>query len=219
MTTPSTELKEIAASVDDLFEYTRYINLDGQPERKEHIISQINNLGINACRHPATKGETRGSYWVAQSHIEILALALQQTPVPKYVCILEDDANFHHPRKTLEQATRVHANHPDWDVMLLGGDNHPPFTKRDEDCVQVTKCFQSHAYLVRDSFISKLKDKFVESLQLIKTVVRSQTSRKLPIQKRHLRGLALDQKWMELMLDNKFLLLTPVAVTQKLFRG
>ena len=44
-----------------------------------------------------------------------------------------------------------------WDVLLLGGNNWPPYQRINEDCIQVSNCTMTHAYIVKKNYYDNLK--------------------------------------------------------------
>lgn len=184
---------------DDLFKYTRYINLASRQDRRRSIERQVAEMDIPATRFDAIRHEN-GALGCVQSHISILEQALSETDPPPYVCVFEDDALFLTPVETKKKAMRVHRRHADWDVILLGGNNFPPFHPVDDDCARVANCQTTHAYIVKYRFIPTLIENFKHSQTLLSSTQDG--------------GQALDQQWKHLQRQFKFLLLYPVAVDQ-----
>jgi glycosyl transferase family 25 len=184
----------------DLLRYTRYINLDKRLDRKEHIEQQIKNMQIATAQRFSAIQHAKGLVGCVRSHIAILEEALAHPDAPEYVCVLEDDAVFLNPGETIAKLQRVHQNHSDWDVILLGGNNFPPYKTVDADCVQVTNCQTTHAYVVKRRFIPELLENFRTGLQ---GLLRTSQDR-----------FALDQHWKHLQKKHKFLLLQPMRVDQ-----
>ena len=204
------------AEVARLFACTRYINLDRRTDRRKHIEDQLRSLELSGCmiqpaRFSAVKHSSKkGNVGCALSHLEVLNEALAQSPIPEHLCVFEDDAVFHDADRTIRALQRVHRNHPDWDVILLGGNNAEPFEHVDRDCVQVKNCCCAHAYIVKRSFLPVLRANFAQACDKLVQAATNNYPRGHP----HFHEFAIDMYWRKLQKQHKFLLLQPMLVSQ-----
>ena len=116
---------------------------------------------------------------------------------------MEDDITFLNPLIFIQNLNNFLASKIDFDVLLIAGNNMGVFNVINENCVQVTHCQTTTGYLVKNSYFDILIDNFKRGIQLL-------------CQNINLRDMyAIDQYWSKLQQRDKWLLLTPLTVTQK----
>ena len=135
-------------SITDI-KHTFYINLDSRPDRKKHVESQLSKIGITAERFKAIKLEN-GALGCSLSHLKCLEIAKDNNW--PHILIVEDDILFLNPTLFVNQLNAFLHNHKDFDVLLVAGNNVPPFTVIDNSCVKVTKCQTTTGYLVQSHY-------------------------------------------------------------------
>jgi GR25 family glycosyltransferase involved in LPS biosynthesis len=183
-----------------------YINLDHREDRKLHILSQMKKMGIeNPVRFSAVKTKN-GAVGCGLSHIKCLELAKERNW--ETVCILEDDFNCLKLDVFMNSLSNFSQNHEkdgiDWDVLLLGGNNCPPYHKMNgvDYCVQITNCQTTVGYIVKKHLYDILIENMREAVHhLIKD----------PANKRQ---FAIDMYWKKLQTSGKWYLITPLTITQ-----
>tara|TARA_Y100000817_G_scaffold314856_1_gene315574 strand:- start:1295 stop:1903 length:609 start_codon:yes stop_codon:yes gene_type:complete len=175
-----------------------YINLNNRKDRKNHVIKELSKIGIqNPNRFDAIK-HTKGYIGCSISHLNIIKLAKKNNW--DYVCVFEDDIIFLNPTETMDKLKKILYSNLKWDVLLLGGNNWPPYQRINEDCIQVSNCTMTHAYIVKKNYYDNLINTWEEGLdKLIKT------DNKL---------YSCDMVWKKLQKKDTFLLITPVKVAQ-----
>jgi hypothetical protein len=91
-----------------------------------------------------------------------------------------------------------------WDVLLLGGNNCPPFVKppKVDYCVQVSNCQTTIGYVVKKAFIPTLIQNMREAVSQLMHY---------PEQK---QNYAIDIYWKRLQVSGKWYLITPLTITQ-----
>ena len=198
MTTPTT------TTLSDLLPHVFYINLASRPDRKAHIVEQFKRVGItnyerfDAVKMPSGDGRIGCTF----SHLKCLELArLHKYPM---VMLCEDDTTFT-DIGVFQKQVRLFLNNKKrkWDVLLLAGNNVPPYIKVDDTCVQVSHCQTTTCYLVKEHYYDKL-------INNIKTGV--QHLMKQP----HLHiTYAIDKFWIQLQRTDKWFLITPLTVIQR----
>jgi glycosyl transferase family 25 len=174
-----------------LFENTLYINLNERIDRNEHVISELEKIGIKGQRISAIKMDN-GAIGCSMSHIKCLELAIENQY--EYVFICEDDIEFTNPTIFLENINKFYDNkNIDWDVLIIGGNNAPPYEEIHDYCARIFNCQTTTGYIVNKNYYSVLLNNFKQGL-----------SNFIPI----------DFFWKELQKSDNWFILTPITVTQ-----
>ncbi len=177
-----------------------YINLASRPDRKQHVESQLKTLGISAERFNAIK-LPNGALGCSMSHLKCLEIAKENSW--PHLLIVEDDIKFINPELFKSQLNLFLSNHKSWDVVLIGGNNIPPYTKIDETCVKVSTCQTTTGYLVNGHYFDTLIENF-----------RSGIKKLIEFPKQHVI-YAIDKYWFQLQKRDNWLLIIPLTVTQR----
>jgi glycosyl transferase family 25 len=186
-------------SISDI-KHAYYINLDSRPDRKEHVEEQMNIIGINAERFKAIRLQN-GAIGCSMSHLKLLETA-KANNFP-HILIVEDDIKFLNPEVFKSQLNTFLSNHKGWDVVLLGGNNIPPYRKIDDTCVKITSCQTTTGYLVNGHYIDILINNFRNGIEKL-------------LESPHLRGMyAIDKFWFRLQRIHNWFLIIPLTVTQR----
>ena len=186
-------------SIKDI-RYIWYINLLSRPDRKQRVETQLSSIGVSGTRFDAIKMKN-GAIGCSMSHLKILQNAKQNNL--DHVMIVEDDILFTNPSLFVTQINNVLTNHDDFDVLLIAGNNMPPYSIIDESCVKVTRCQTTTGYLVKNHYFDTLIQNYKDGiLHLIK--------------KPSLHTMyAIDKYWFNLQIKDKWYLITPLTVTQR----
>jgi glycosyl transferase family 25 len=183
------------------FEHTFYINLEHRTDRKEHVEKELSNLGIkNAKRFNAIK-MANGAIGCTMSHIKVLQDA-KKNGLP-YIIICEDDIQFTNPQLFKTQINGLLSSGENWDVILIAGNNLPPYTRINEFCVKVNQCQTTTGYIVKASYYDALIDNMREGVKKLMNEPN-----------RHFL-YAIDKYWFSLQQKDKWLLITPLTVVQR----
>ena len=177
-----------------------YINLDNRPDRRTHIEKQMNGLKWNANRFSAIKHNI-GSIGCTLSHLSLLKYAKHNNL--DYIIILEDDVLFLNPNLFLNSLHKVLDCSIEFDVLLFAGNNVGPYTKINENCVKITQCKTTTAYLVKNHYYDTLINNYETGLGLFTKYPN------MPYR------YAIDMYWSILQKKDMWLLLTPLSVVQK----
>jgi glycosyl transferase family 25 len=179
-----------------------YINLEHRLDRKAHIESELSKIGIKAERFSAIKMEN-GAIGCSMSHLKILQNAFKNKM--EHVLIVEDDITFLNVEtfRNSFNAFLQRRGSDSWDVILLAGNNMPPYTRIDETSIQVTRCQTTTGYLVNGHYIQKLMENVKMGLHNLL---------KYP---QHHTLYAIDKFWQELQKVDNWFLITPITVVQK----
>jgi glycosyl transferase family 25 len=186
-------------SISDI-KHAFYINLDSRPDRKKHVETQLSKIGITAERFKAIKLEN-GALGCSMSHLKCLEIAKANNW--PHILIVEDDILFLKPTVFVNQINLFLKNHKDFDVMLVAGNNVPPFTVVDNSCVKVTKCQTTTGYLVQSHYFDILIKNYRDGIQNLM---------KYPDKHRY---FAIDKYWFNLQEIHKWYLIVPLTVTQR----
>lgn len=186
----------------NLFENVLYINLEHREDRKAHVLDQLSKFGVvNPERFSAVK-TANGAVGCGLSHIKCLELAKSRGW--ETVCIIEDDFKCMDTNKFLNSVRQFEKqDFIEWDVLLLGGNNVPPYYTSDgiDYCVQISNCQTTVGYVVKRSFYDTLIQNMREA---VKNLV--QTGNK--------KLYAIDMYWKRLQSSKRWYLITPLTITQ-----
>jgi len=190
--------------INGLFEIKGfYINLDHRTDRKQHIESQLEQIRMtgNITRFNAIKN-ANGRIGCSLSHLKCLQMAKEAKW--ESVMILEDDILFMLPDKFVENANSFFSNKQNkWDVLLLAGNNLPPFETNDGVSIQVSHCQTTTGYIVKRHYYDALISNIKEGIT------------KLMKEPEHHYYYAVDKYWLQLQKQDRWMLLIPIIVVQK----
>jgi glycosyl transferase family 25 len=143
-----------------------------------------------------------GAIGCSMSHLKILQNALDNNL--DHVLIVEDDITFLNPElfKT-NFDTFLQRNGNNWDVILLAGNNMPPYDAVDDVCIKVKRCQTTTGYLVNGHYIKKLM-----------TNVKMGLTSLICNPGRHAM-YAIDKFWFVLQAVDKWFLIIPLTVVQR----
>jgi GR25 family glycosyltransferase involved in LPS biosynthesis len=184
----------------ELFQHTFFINLEHRTDRLDHVTKQLNNMGIVGERFSAIRTKN-GAIGCTMSHISCLELAKSRQYPHVFIC--EDDIMFLNPgilKKSAEEF--VKKENLEWDMLLIGGNNVPPYQVIDKYCIRISNCQTTTGYVVKQHYYDVLIANFRESV--------SQLLRE-PVNK---NDYALDMYWKRLQKEGKWYMLVPLTVVQ-----
>jgi glycosyl transferase family 25 len=180
-----------------------YINLEHRLDRKTHVTQQLETIGLNhvAQRFNAIKMEN-GAIGCSMSHLTLLQNAIRNRL--EHILIVEDDIQFLNPELFKTQInTFLERHNNEWDVILLAGNNMPPYQQIDNMCVKVSQCQTTTGYLVNGHYIQKLLDN-----------VKTGLTNLLHTPKQHTL-YAIDKYWFNLQKIDRWFLIIPLTVVQR----
>ena len=186
-------------SISDI-KHAFYINLDSRPDRKQHIEGQMTTIGIHAERFKAIK-LSNGALGCSMSHLAILEMAKKNAW--SHVLIMEDDIKFLKPTVFTSQFNKFLETNKTFDVVLLAGNNMPPFTNIDDTCVKVTSCQTTTGYLVQGHYFDTLIHNYRKGIEKLM---------KNPVD--HML-YALDKFWFHIQGKHNWFLIIPLTVVQR----
>jgi hypothetical protein len=183
----------------ELFEHTLFINLEHRKDRLQHATKEFNKMSILAKRFNAVRTKV-GAVGCTMSHIKCLEIAKQKDYPHVFIC--EDDITFLNPDVLKNSIAQFHNANLEWDVLLIGGNNVPPYDKIGDFCIKVSNCQTTTGYIVKKHYYDVLISNFRESVfQLMKDPT--------------MHGMyALDMYWKQLQRNDKWYMLTPFTVVQ-----
>jgi GR25 family glycosyltransferase involved in LPS biosynthesis len=184
----------------ELIKNTLYINLEHRKDRLTHVTKELEKIGIQGERFNAVKTKN-GAIGCTMSHIKCLELAKERNYETVFIC--EDDITFTNPEVLLDSLQKFYENTSiQWDVLLIGGNNVPPYEKSTDYCIRVSNCQTTTGYIVKQSYYDVLIQNFRESVQgLLKNPNNKQQ-------------YALDMYWKQLQRINRWYMLFPFTVVQ-----
>lgn len=184
----------------ELFKHTLFINLDHRTDRLEHATAEFEKMGIVAERVKAIQPKN-GAIGCTMSHIKCLELAKQRDYEQVFIC--EDDITFLNPALFAQNLAQFVGNEDlRWDVIIIGGNNVPPYQQLHPYCARVFSCQTTTGYVVRREYYDTLITNFKDGL------------RKLIQQPSNGREFAIDIYWKRLQLEDFWYMITPPTVSQ-----
>lgn len=184
----------------ELLENTLFINLDHRTDRLNHSKDQFKLLGINAERVSAVKTKN-GCIGCTMSHIKCLKIAKERNYEHVFIC--EDDITFTDPITFIDSLEKFNDNKKiNWDVLIIGGNNCPPYEEITDYSVKVLNCQTTTGYIVKNHYYDKLISNFQESVS------------KLLSNPHNKREFAIDMYWKKLQQQDNWYLIVPLTVTQ-----
>ena len=178
-----------------------YINLVERTDRKEHVKQQLSSVKLTHVERFNAIKLPNGALGCSMSHLKCLQFAKERKL--DHVLIVEDDITFLNPLVFTKQLNRFLENNKEWDVLLIAGNNVPPYRVIDETCVQVSWCQTTTGYLIRNQYYDTLIANIKEG---INHLIREP--------KNHIQ-FAIDKYWIPLQKKDTWLLLVPLTVVQK----
>jgi glycosyl transferase family 25 len=177
-----------------------YINLESRTDRKIHVEKQLKKIGITAERFNAIK-LPNGALGCSMSHLKCIELAKQNDW--DSVLIVEDDIKFLNTKLFISQLNMFFELHNNWDVVLLAGNNVPPYETIDDTCIKVSKCQTTTGYIVKKHYYNILIDNIRNS---ITNLIKNPTNGFL---------YAIDKYWFALQEKHNWYLIIPLTVVQR----
>jgi glycosyl transferase family 25 len=179
---------------------TFYINLDSRPDRKQHVIKELDKIGItNAERFKAIYLDN-GAIGCSMSHLKCLENAKKNNY--EYILIVEDDIEFLYPKIFIEQFNKFINSHIEWDVILIAGNNMLPYEPVDEYCIRVFNCQTTTGYIVKKEYYDTLINNYKKGIKLL-------------IENPSNNSYKIDKYWFQLQMKDKWYLIIPPSVVQK----
>jgi GR25 family glycosyltransferase involved in LPS biosynthesis len=191
------------SAVSDI-KHCLYINLESRKDRREHIEKELNSIGISGIRFNAVKLQN-GRIGCSMSHLKCLQIAKKNNW--PYVMICEDDLLFLDKELALKQMNHFLELHSDpkdiCNVMLIAGNNVPPYKIIDNTCIRVSHCQTTTGYIVKNAYYDTL-------IENIKTGIE-----KLMKNPTNAFSYAIDKYWIQLQKRDVWYLLAPIIAVQR----
>jgi len=187
--------------MENLLKYVLYINLDHREDRREYVLNELKKIGLveperfSAIKMPA------GNVGCTLSHIRCLELAKSREWPHVFIC--EDDITFTNPSVFLDSLKNFVDSNLVWDVLIIGGNNAPPFTIINSFCVRVQNTQTTTGYIGKKEYYDRLIANYKEGLA---NLMRESEKKKM---------FAIDVWWKQLQQRDRWYLLTPLTVNQK----
>jgi glycosyl transferase family 25 len=178
-----------------------YINLEHRVDRKLHVEEQLSNMGLKGERFNAIK-TTNGAIGCSMSHLKILQNAINNNL--DHIMIIEDDITFIEPdvfKHQINKFFELHGNK--WDVILLAGNNFPPYKQIDDTCIKVSRCQTTTGYIVNGHYIKVLAQNIKMGLTHLLNKPNERTK------------YAIDKFWFILQNASNWYLIIPLTVVQR----
>lgn len=186
--------------MEKILQHVLYINLNDRKDRLKHVTEELQKIGItNPERFPAVKVNA-GNIGCTLSHICCIELAKNRDWPHVFIC--EDDITFINPTIFLNSLKQFIDYNVEWDVLIIGGNNSPPFFIRNDFCARVMNIQTTTGYIVKREYYDVLLSNFKEGLSLLM---------KEPEKKRQ---FSIDIYWKMLQYKDQWYCLLPLTVVQ-----
>jgi len=186
----------------ELLKNTLFINLEHREDRLDHVQKELLKIGVKGERVNAVKSKL-GAIGCTLSHIRCLELAKQRNY--EYVFICEDDITFTNPELLMKNLTKFHEiDNCMWDMIIIGGNNVPPYQRINSNCIRVFYCQTTTGYIIKNSYYDTLIKNFKESAYLLMKHPTEEGKKKY----------ALDIYWKKLQMQDFWFMITPLTVVQ-----
>ena len=148
-----------------LFEHTLFINLAHRTDRLEQVENELKKVGIQGERIDAIRN-TNGALGCTMSHIKCIQTAKDRDYSHVFIC--EDDITFTKPEVFKQSASKFEKSSDiDWDVLIIGGNNVPPYTKVSDFCIRTYNCQTTTGYVVKKRMYDIFLRNFKESSEML----------------------------------------------------
>jgi glycosyl transferase family 25 len=188
----------------NILENILFINLSTRPDRLMHVTQQFESLDItNAEKVNAIRTQS-GAIGCSLSHIKCLEIAKERNYKQVFIC--EDDITFTNPKLFLENIHKFENEYTtyceNWDVLIIGGNNVPPYIRMTDYLIQISNCQTTTGYIVREHYYDVLIQNMKEGL---KQLLRNPNNK---------REYAIDIYWKQLQKTGKWYMIIPPTVVQ-----
>jgi len=185
----------------NLLQHTLFINLEERTDRLGHVTEELHKINIAGERVPAKK-TANGALGCTLSHIKCIELAKERKYPHVFIC--EDDITFLQPTVFMESLRKFQdSSYSDnFDVLIIGGNNCPPFEKIDDYAIRVSNCQTTTGYIVREHYYDTLIRNFKESAS---NLLRNQD---------RIKEFAIDIFWKRLQSCGNWYMIVPATVVQ-----
>ena len=177
-----------------------YINLNSRPDRKQYIEKEIQKIGLKIERFKAIE-LPNGALGCSMSHLKLLETAKKNEW--DHILIIEDDIQFLNPTLFVNNVNTFLSRNKTFDVLLLAGNNIPPYTTIDETCIKVSSCQTTTGYLVQKHYFDTLIQNYRDGIAKL-----------LKYPEKH-RYYAIDKYWLNLQKVDNWYLIVPLTVIQR----
>ena len=178
-----------------------YINLAERSDRKAQVEQQLNLVSLTQFNRFNAIKLLNGALGCSMSHLKCLQLAKERNL--DHILIVEDDIIFLNPGIFIGQLNKFLQNNKEWDVLLIAGNNVPPYRIVDDTCVQVSWCQTTTGYLIRKQYYDTLIANIKKGINML---IREPKNKIM---------YAIDKYWLSLQKKDTWLLLVPLTVSQR----
>lgn len=143
-----------------------------------------------------------GALGCTMSHLRCIQLAKAAGWPQVFIC--EDDITFPHPKLVGIRVKKFAETVPTWDVLVICGNNFPPYTEvKGGDCIKIENCQTTAGYIVRAHYYDTLIENFKESAAALAKNLADR------------RKFAIDIYWKRLQGAGNWYMIDPAVATQR----
>ena len=178
-----------------------YINLESRQDRKIHVENQLKNVNINCAQRFSAIKLPNGRIGCSMSHLKCIQIAKENNW--DHVLICEDDILFLNPNLFKKNLQHFLKSNESWDVVLLAGNNVPPYHRICEEYIKISRCQTTTAYIVKQHYY----DTLIKNIKIGIGLLMKEPEKHV--------YYAIDKYWMILQQNDNWYLITPLTVTQR----
>ena len=200
-TPPIVPISGVLTNIPEILRYVLYINLEERHDRLNNMLDEMTKMSIIGERVAGIK-MPRGAIGCTLSHIRCLEMAKSRGWPHVFIC--EDDILFLNPELLKENLLKFSKNTEiPWDVVIIGGNNCPPYQPVSNYCIRVFNTQTTTGYIVRSHYYDTLIHNFKES------------AAKLMREPHNSKMYALDIYWKRLQQLGNWYMIIPPSVVQR----
>jgi glycosyl transferase family 25 len=187
----------------DNIKHALYINLESRSDRREHVEQQLKNIGIHCAERFNAVKLQNGRIGCSMSHLKCLQHAKKNKW--SHVLICEDDILFLNPELFKKNIATFFENETarTWDVLLMAGNNVPPYKRICDEYIKVGFCQTTTGYIVQCHYYDTLIENIKAGIENL-----------LKDPEKHIY-YAIDKHWIQLQKKDAWYLITPLTVVQR----
>lgn len=184
----------------NILQNTFFINLEERCDRLENIKNEFKKMNIESYERINAVKLKNGAIGCTLSHIRCLEIAKIRDF--DYIFICEDDICFTNPELLKQNIDKFIKSGINWDVLLIGGNNAPPYKPITDFCIRIYNCQTTTGYVVKKTYYDKLITNFKNG---VKNLMNEPTNK---------NQYAIDMYWKRLQQTDNWYMIIPPTVTQ-----
>lgn len=143
-----------------MFPKVYYINLESRVDRRQHIETEIEKIGLEGIRICAVPWAGDGYIGCSRSHIKAVEAFIKSNE--EFGIIVEDDATFLCTQDVFQKTIHEIMKEPNWDVVMFSYRSMKDEQSTIPNLLQIRCSYLADAYLLRRDYAYTLLENFKE---------------------------------------------------------